>query len=113
MFTLPGNAPAENAEASALPVIPVQESAKVLHALLGVLYPGKGSEITDSHLAGDVLAVAERGQAREGVSVADMAECRARDILDLGGREAPAPGDADAHVYSPPRDGWHAENDIV
>lgn len=53
MFTLPGN----DAD---LPVIPISEPPTALHAVLGVLYPGKGLLIASVTEAGTVLALADK-----------------------------------------------------
>ena len=67
MFALPGNSTSDEDGVTALPVVPMQDTAEVLHALLGVLYPGKGPAITSSPRAGDVLAVADK-YAMDGVT---------------------------------------------
>ncbi|EKM50612.1 uncharacterized protein PHACADRAFT_213512 [Phanerochaete carnosa HHB-10118-sp] len=67
MFTLPTN-PSQDVDTSdGLPVIQMQECADAIHALLGVLYPGKGPEVTDVDRAGVVLALADK-YAMDGVT---------------------------------------------
>lgn len=62
MFSLPQPTPTStpSSDRDNLPDVPMAESAETLNALLGVLYPGKGPQLVDISVIGQVLAAADK-----------------------------------------------------
>lgn len=60
MFSVPQPISPSTPNKGDLPVVRMAETAETLNALLGVLYPGRGSQLFDLSVVGEVLIAAEK-----------------------------------------------------